>query len=45
MDALKKDLESSLQCYEECCTELKGMVTQYDAQKIILEANASSFQN
>jgi hypothetical protein len=41
MDALKKELESSLKCYEECRTELKDMVTQYDAQKIILEANAN----
>jgi uncharacterized phage infection (PIP) family protein YhgE len=41
MDALKKELESSLKCYEECRTELKDMVTQYDAQKILLEANAN----
>jgi uncharacterized protein YlxW (UPF0749 family) len=32
MDALKKELELSLKCYEECRTELKDMVTQYDAQ-------------
>jgi uncharacterized protein YlxW (UPF0749 family) len=36
MDALKKELELSLKCYEECCTKLKDMVTQYDAQKILL---------
>jgi uncharacterized protein YlxW (UPF0749 family) len=27
IDALKRELEKSLQCYEECCTELKDMVT------------------
>jgi DNA repair exonuclease SbcCD ATPase subunit len=41
MDALKKELESCLICYEECRTKLKDMVTQYDAQKILLEANAN----
>jgi chromosome segregation ATPase len=41
MDALKKELESCLKCYEECRTELKDMVTQYDAQKVLLEANAN----
>jgi chromosome segregation ATPase len=41
MDALKKELESSLICYEECRTELKYMVTQYDAQQVLLEANAN----
>jgi hypothetical protein len=41
MDALKKELELSLKCYEECRTELKDMVTQYDAQNILLEANAN----
>jgi hypothetical protein len=41
MDALKKGLELSLKCYEECRTELKDMVTQYDAQNILLEANAN----
>jgi hypothetical protein len=41
MDALKKELESSLKCYEECRTELKDMVTQYDAQQVLLEANAN----
>jgi chromosome segregation ATPase len=41
MDALKKELELRLKCYEECHTELKDMVTQYDAQKILLEANAN----
>jgi chromosome segregation ATPase len=38
-DALKRELELCLKCYEECRTELKDMVTQYDAQKILLEAN------
>jgi chromosome segregation ATPase len=37
MDALKKELESCLKCYEECRTELKDMVTQYDAQKVLLK--------
>jgi chromosome segregation ATPase len=41
MDALKRELELSLKCYEECRTELKDMVTQYDAQNILLEANAN----
>jgi hypothetical protein len=41
MDALKKDLELSLKCYEECRTKLKDMVTQYDAQNILLEGNAN----
>jgi peptidoglycan hydrolase CwlO-like protein len=41
IDALKKELELSLKCYEECCTELKDMVTHYDAQNILLEANAN----
>jgi DNA-directed RNA polymerase subunit L len=41
MDALKKELESSLKCYEEFRTELNDMVTQYDVQKILLEANAN----
>jgi hypothetical protein len=41
MDALKKELESSLKFYEECRTELKDLVTQYNAQKILLEANAN----
>jgi hypothetical protein len=40
MNALKKELELSLKCYEECRAELKDMVTQYDAQNILLEANA-----
>jgi peptidoglycan hydrolase CwlO-like protein len=40
LDALK-ELELSLKCYEECHTELKDMVTQYDAQNILLEANAN----
>jgi hypothetical protein len=31
MNALKKELELSLKCYEECRGELKDMVTQYDA--------------
>jgi peptidoglycan hydrolase CwlO-like protein len=34
IDALKQELEKSLQCYEECRTKLKDMVTQYDAQQI-----------
>jgi peptidoglycan hydrolase CwlO-like protein len=41
MNALKKELESCLKCYEECRTELKDMVTQYDAQQVLLEANAN----
>jgi hypothetical protein len=41
MNALKKELELSLKCYEECRKELKDMVTQYDAQNILLEANAN----
>jgi phage shock protein A len=32
IDALKRELEKSLQCHEECRTELKDMVTHYDAQ-------------
>jgi hypothetical protein len=40
MNALKKELELSLKCYEECRGELKDMVTQYDAQNILLKANA-----
>jgi hypothetical protein len=39
MDALKKELELSVQCYEGCRAELKDMVTQYNAQNILLEAN------
>jgi hypothetical protein len=38
---LKQELEKSLQCYEECRTELKDMVTQCDAQQVLLEANAN----
>jgi peptidoglycan hydrolase CwlO-like protein len=41
IDALKRELESSLKCYEECRTELKDMVTQHDAQQVLLEANAN----
>jgi vacuolar-type H+-ATPase subunit I/STV1 len=41
IDGLKQELEKSLQCYEECRTELKDMVTQYDAQQVQLEANAN----
>jgi chromosome segregation ATPase len=41
VDALKKELELSLKCYEERRTKLKDMVTQYDAQNILLEANAN----
>jgi hypothetical protein len=41
LDALKKELELSLKCYEECRKELKDMVTQYDTQNILLEANAN----
>jgi hypothetical protein len=40
LNALKKELELSLKCYEECRQELKDMVTQYDAQNILLKANA-----
>jgi hypothetical protein len=39
--ALKKELELSAKCYEECRQELKDMVVQYDAQNILLEANAN----
>jgi predicted nucleic acid-binding Zn-ribbon protein len=39
IDALKRELEKILQCYEECHTELKDMVTQYDAQEIQIQAN------
>jgi peptidoglycan hydrolase CwlO-like protein len=39
IDALKRELEKSLQCYEVCRTELKYMVTQYDAQEIQVQAN------
>jgi hypothetical protein len=38
---LKKELLLSLKCYEECRKELKDMVTQYNAQNILLEANAN----
>jgi uncharacterized phage infection (PIP) family protein YhgE len=41
LDALKNELEMCLKCYEECHNELKDMVTQYDAQKVLLEANAN----
>jgi peptidoglycan hydrolase CwlO-like protein len=34
IDARKQELEKSLRCYEECRTELKDMVIQYDAQEI-----------
>jgi hypothetical protein len=40
MNALK-ELGLSLKFYEECRAELKDMVTQYDAQNILLEANAN----
>jgi uncharacterized protein YlxW (UPF0749 family) len=36
IDALKKELESCLKCYEECRIELKDMVTQYHAQQVLL---------
>jgi chromosome segregation ATPase len=39
IDALKQELEKSLQCYEECRTELKDMVTQYSVQQVQIEAN------
>jgi hypothetical protein len=41
LDALKKELELSVKCYEECRQELKDMVVQYDAQNILLEANVN----
>jgi hypothetical protein len=41
LDSLKKELELSLKCYEECRQELKDMVTQCDTQNILLEANAN----
>jgi peptidoglycan hydrolase CwlO-like protein len=34
MDVLKQELEKSLQCYEECCTELHDAVVQNDAHLI-----------
>jgi chromosome segregation ATPase len=40
LDALKRELELSVKCYEECRQELKDMVVQYDAQNILLAANA-----
>jgi hypothetical protein len=40
LNALKKELEYILKCYEECRQELKDMVTQYDTQNILLKANA-----
>jgi hypothetical protein len=40
LDALKRELELSVKCYEECRQELKDMVMQYDAQNILLAANA-----
>jgi chromosome segregation ATPase len=39
IDTLKRELEKSLQCYEECRTELKDMVTQYNAQEVQIPAN------
>jgi exonuclease VII small subunit len=36
----KLDSESP-QHYEECLTELKDMVSQYDAQQVLLEANTN----
>jgi Ser-tRNA(Ala) deacylase AlaX len=44
MNALKKELELSLKCYEECRRELKDMVTQYDAQNILLKANCHTLK-
>jgi predicted RNase H-like nuclease (RuvC/YqgF family) len=41
IDALKRELEKSLQYYEKCRTELKDMVTQYDAQQIQIQADAN----
>jgi hypothetical protein len=38
IDALKQ-FERSLQCYEECHTELKDMVTQYNAQEVQIQGN------
>jgi predicted nuclease with TOPRIM domain len=38
IDALKQELEKSLQCYEECQIELKDMGTQYDVQEIQIQA-------
>jgi chromosome segregation ATPase len=40
LDALKRELEYSVKCYEECRQELKDMTVQYDAQNILLAANA-----
>jgi hypothetical protein len=34
MDALKKELERSLQCYEECRTELRDVVDQKDVDQV-----------
>jgi hypothetical protein len=41
LDTLKKELVLGVKCYEECRQELKDMVVQYDAQNILLEANAN----
>jgi hypothetical protein len=41
IDALRQELEKSLQCYEECRTELKDMFTLFDAQQIQIQADAN----
>jgi peptidoglycan hydrolase CwlO-like protein len=45
IDALKRGLEKSLLCYEECRIELKDMGTQYDAQEIQIQADNSLIAN
>jgi hypothetical protein len=39
MDALKQELEKSMQCYEECCVELRDLVTQFDAQQVQIQTH------
>jgi chromosome segregation ATPase len=41
INALKQELERSMQCYEECRTELKDMVTHYNVQEVQIQANAN----
>jgi hypothetical protein len=37
MDALKQDLEKSLQCYEECRIKLRNDVVQNDAHLVQIQ--------
>jgi hypothetical protein len=34
MDALKRELEKSLQCYKECCTKVHDTVDENDANQL-----------